>query len=305
MTQNRQTTYSVGNPAGTSYAVPFPINRTLTTSDYKFNFGQLAYEENNARWVIYTNHGIWIPFTGSGSGVLSITPDTFSPPGTSPILPDSSTGTITITGNQVAAGSIGAHVINTDSLAANSLTIQIQRASAVASTDLTKNGVSHFNSTEFTVDANGFVSLLGGTSGVTNFPVDTFTGPGTNPVVPSITGAVTITGGQVAAGTTTNVIRTDSLAANTYTIQIQRSQAVASTTIGDNGVSHFSSAQFAVDANGFVTLAGGSTGPVLGLVPDAHTGPGTTPVVPNGSGNIIVTGAQVASGTVGANVIRF
>ena len=33
-----------------------------------------------------------------------------------------------------------------------------------------------------------------------------------------------------------------------------RSQAVASTTIGDNGVSHFNSADFTVDANGFVAL---------------------------------------------------
>lgn len=86
------------------------------------------------------------------------------------------------------------------------------------------------------------------------FTVDAFTAPGTNPVLPASDGLVTITGGQVAAGTTTNVILTDSLSANTFTVQIQRSQAVASSTIGDNGVSHFNSANFTVDANGFVSL---------------------------------------------------
>lgn len=93
---------------------------------------------------------------------------------------------------------------------------------------------------------------------VSKFTVDAHTNPGTNPVLPDSTGNVTVTGGQVAAGTTTNVIRTDSLAANTYTIEVQRSQAVATSTIGDNGVSHFNSADFTVDSNGFVSAIGGT-----------------------------------------------
>jgi hypothetical protein len=96
------------------------------------------------------------------------------------------------------------------------------------------------------------------------FTVDAFTPPGTNPVLPNSSGLVTVTGGQVAAGTTVNVIRTDSLAANTFTIEIQRSQAVASSTIGDNGVCHFNSADFTVDANGFVSLAGGTALTITG-----------------------------------------
>lgn len=94
---------------------------------------------------------------------------------------------------------------------------------------------------------------------VTAVEVDAFTAPGTNPVLPAAGGLLTITGGQVAAGTTTNVIRTDSLAANEFTIQVQRSQAVASSTIGDNGVSHFDSSDFSVDSNGFVTFIGGAS----------------------------------------------
>lgn len=93
-----------------------------------------------------------------------------------------------------------------------------------------------------------------GAGDIQSVEVDAHTNPGTNPVLPNGSGVITVTGGQVAASTTSNVIRTDSLAANTYTIQVQRSQAVASSTIGDNGVSHFNSSNFTVDANGFVSL---------------------------------------------------
>lgn len=135
----------------------------------------------------------------------------------------------------------------------NTVTVDVQTSQAIAATDSTKIGLAAFNSSEFTVDANGFVSLLGGGSSIQSVNVDAFTAPGTNPVVPTL-GAITVTGGQVAAGTTSNVIRTDSLAANTYTIQIQRSQSVGVSTIGANGVSHFNSSQFSVDTNGFVSL---------------------------------------------------
>ena len=103
-----------------------------------------------------------------------------------------------------------------------------------------------------------WVKISSGTpsGAVLGVTVDADTTPGTDPVRPDSEGLIIVTGAQVAAGTTPNVIRTDSLAANTYTIEIQRSQAVASTTIGDNGVSHFDSSQFAVDGNGFVTFPG-------------------------------------------------
>ena len=178
--------------------------------------------------------------------------DAHTNPGTNPVVP--ANGLVTITGGQVPA-STTANVIRTDSLAANTYTVEVQRTQAVASSTIGDNGVAHFNSADFSVDANGFVSLVGGAA-ATKFMVDAHTNPGTNPVVPNASGVVTITGGQVPAGTTANVIRTDSLAANTYTVEVQRSQAVASSTIGDNGVCHFSSSEFSVDSNGFVTLTG-------------------------------------------------
>lgn len=153
----------------------------------------------------------------------------------------------------------------------------------------TQLGVASFNATNFTVTAGNVVSNaitvnagagisvtgspvnLGGTitiaslngNPVVKVGVDANTAPGTNPVLPTAAGQITVTGGQVAAGTTANVILTNSLAANTYTVQIQRSQAVASSTIGDNGVAHFDSARFTVDANGFVSVNGTGLGETI------------------------------------------
>ncbi len=158
-----------------------------------------------------------------------------------------------ILGSVVTAGTNPLRTIGSG----NTIDIQAQIAQAIASTNALNIGLAAFNSTDFSVDGNGFVSLLGPAAS-SGFTVDTFTAPGTNPVIPNGSGLITVTGGQVAAGSTTSVIRTNSLAANTYTIQIQRSQAVASSTVGDNGVSHFDSAAFGVDANGFVTNALGT-----------------------------------------------
>lgn len=189
-----------------------------------------------------------------------------------------------ILGTAVAAHSIPLRTTGSG----NIVTIQIQYASAAASSVANNAGVASFNSTQFTVDANGFVTLSG-SAAAEAFQVDASTAPGTNPVVPNGSGIVIVTGGQVAAGTTTNVIRTDSLAANTYTIQIQRSQAVGSSTIGDNGVSHFNSTYFTVDANGFVSLNGSGVGETI----TGNTGGALSPT----AGNWNIFGVSVVAGT--------
>ncbi len=187
-------------------------------------------------FVSVTGTGLAQTITGNTGGALSPT-----------------AGNWNILGTSTAAGSTPVQTAG----AVSTLTVQVQKSQAIAGTDATKVGLAAFNSAQFTVDVNGFVSFAGGSGpAIESVTVDAFTAPGTNPVLPTGAGTITVTGSQVAAGTTTNVIRTDSLAANTYTIQIQRSQAVATATIGDNGVSHFNSAQFSVDANGFVSAAG-------------------------------------------------
>lgn len=174
----------------------------------------------------------------------------------------------------------------------NTVTVETQFTQAIASTNAANVGLAAFDSTFFSVDANGFVSFIGGGGSTEGFIVDAHTAPGTSPVVPDGSNHITVTGGQVAAGTNVHVIQTNSLAANNYIIQIQRSQAVASSTIGDNGVSHFDSSVFTVDANGFVSLKAGAV-TLSTLTPQS----GTTPVMPTAGGTISISGATVAAGT--------
>lgn len=198
---------------------------------------------------------ITIRLTGGGGAIDEIGVDASTAPGSDPVLPDA-TGRVTVTGGQVASNLIGANVIQTNSLAANAYTIQIQQSGPSPIVNTSLNGVSHFNSSHFTV-SNGFVSLSGGGSAIDSVAVDASTAPGTNPVTPNGSGILTVTGSQVAASTIgANVIRTNSLAANTYTIEIQRSTISTNADSSKNGVSHYSDADFDVDSNGFVTSNG-------------------------------------------------
>jgi trimeric autotransporter adhesin len=196
------------------------------------------------------------------------------------------TNTLEILGEAVAAAGIPLQTVGSG----NTVEIEVQYTSAAAISAASNAGVGSFNSSFFTVDSNGFVSVSGGAV-LEKFTVDAHTAPGTNPVLADGSGNINVTGGQVAAGTTTNVIQTNSLAANTYTIQIQRSQAVASSTVGDNGVSHFNSTYFTVDGNGFVSVSG--TGVLQTLT--GNTGGAISPSSGNintlGSGSITIAGS--------------
>lgn len=154
-------------------------------------------------------------------------------------------------------------------------------------TNITTSGAGNV----ITIDASG-------SAVTTNIGVDASTPPGTDPVVPDGADTISITGAQVAAGTTANVIRTNSTAANSLAIEIQRSSAQAISTVGANGVSHFDSTDFTVDANGFVSFtgspggvetltgnSGGAISPVAGNINTVGTGSITTV----GSGNTLTT----------------
>lgn len=141
----------------------------------------------------------------------------------------------------------------TTSGAVSTLTINVQKAQALAATDATKVGLANFDSASFAVDANGFVTLAGGTQAIDSIGVDATSGAGTNPVLPTAGGLVTVNGARVAAGT--NPIRSVSTAANVYQVQVQTAQALAATDATKVGLANFDSADFAVDANGFVTAA--------------------------------------------------
>jgi len=234
----------------------YPISSLWTTSTNQNVYVLAGIVNNLANWVLIT--------AGGAGPLLMLTGDDGVP--VSPTLG----GVINLNG-RVVANATHAKAIFTESPSANTENIDVQVSAAIVATDITRVGLAAFNNAQFTVDANGFVSLIGGGAAIDQIAVDASTPPGTNPVLPSLTGQIVVTGAQVAAGVVgTNVIRTDSLAANTYTIEIQRSQAVATSTVADNGVSHFDSARFSVDSNGFVS----STAPIttnLGISQSAGT----------------------------------
>lgn len=77
--------------------------------------------------------------------------------GTSPIAPVG--GAITAQGASVAAGTVPVQTYGTG---ASTFQTQVQISQAIASSNATNIGLAAFNSGQFTVDANGFVSLIGG-----------------------------------------------------------------------------------------------------------------------------------------------
>jgi hypothetical protein len=108
------------------------------------------------------------------------------------------------------------------------------------------------------------LDLAGGTTAIDSIAVDTTTGAGTNPVLPTAAGLVTFTGGQYATGTFgTRVITINSPSANTLAVEAQISTASAAALITNNGISHFDSARFTVAATGFVSLNGSGVGETI------------------------------------------
>ena len=69
---------------------------------------------------------------------------------------------LNVLGTTVVAGSIPFRSIGSG----NTVTYQAQISQAIASTDATKIGLSAFDSSSFAVDANGFVTLTGGSAAI-------------------------------------------------------------------------------------------------------------------------------------------
>lgn len=189
----------------------------------------------------------------------------------------------------VAAGTVPTQTIGSG----NTITTNIQIAQAIASTNASNIGLSAFNSNQFSVDANGFVSLAGQGLAIDSIAVQT----GTSPVTPDANGLITINGSVAAAGT--NPVRSNGTGVNTLALQVQISQAIASTNASNIGLAAFNSAHFSVDANGFVSLTGG------GQAIDSFTTDVSGPIAPDAAGNVAFTGATniFSDGSV-ANTMR-
>jgi hypothetical protein len=249
----------------TTYALEVQISQAIAAADATkiglSNFDSAAFDVSATGFV---------QLNGGGIASTSFDVQANTGPGTDPVVPTAA-GVVIVNGAAVANHSV---VLETRSRAANTYNLEVQYAASAASTDATKSGVAHFDSAAFSVDANGFVSLAGGGLAIDSIGVDATSGGGTNPVLPTVGGLVTVNGAVVAAGT--NPIRSVSTAANVYQIQAQTSQAVAAADATRIGLSNFDSASFAVAATGFVTLA--TTGALKTLSGDTGT---ATPVANN------------------------
>lgn len=231
-----------------------------------------------------------------GASIMTNTVDDNTGPGVNPVDPDGS-GDVAILGGIVANHTVP---METHSRALNAFTIeaQVSTARTGAPANSLDSGMCSFDDGDFTVDANGYVSLVGGVGpAIDNIGVDSFTGPGVNPVDPDGAGLVTVNGAAVAAHSVP--IETHSRAVNTYNIEVQ----VASDRTGapgnkaDAGICSFDDTQFTVDTDGWVTLSG------AGLAFDSITvqniaGTGVNPVVPTALGELTVNGAAVANAAI-------
>jgi hypothetical protein len=189
----------------------------------------------------------------------------------------------------------------------------VQTGDALNSLNQVSPSTANFVLTSNGLAAQPSFQAVSASGAVTKFAVDTDSGAGTNPVLPDATGKITVTGGQAASGTTANAIETSSLNANAYSIIVQRSGDFAASDVTKNGVSHFASADFTVDGNGFVQLANpavsfmsGTWTPILYGLSSAGT---TTYNVQNGTyvqfGNLVWVRMylQVATATGTGNAV--
>lgn len=235
---------------------------------------------------IVANVAYWLMLSAGGAGpILSVDVDSATAPGVIPVEPDVN-GLLTISGAAVENHSVP---IETHTRALNEFNIEVQYSDSAAAKDITLNGVAHFNSSQFSVD-QGFVSLTGGGAAIDSLGVQSTSGTGTDPVVPDGTGKIEMEGALIAAGT--NPLRAVSTAANTLQYQVQTSQALASADSTKVGLCNFDSADFSVDASGFVTLGGSGAGQTI-------TGQSGGPLSPTGGNwNLYGLGEMTTSGAV-------
>ncbi|MFI0477770.1 MAG: beta strand repeat-containing protein [Candidatus Rhabdochlamydia sp.] len=128
----------------------------------------------------------------------------------------------------------------------NTITYQVQTSQALAASDVTKIGLSNFNSAHFSVDANGFVSLTGGGQAIDSFSTDV-----SGPISPNAAGNVAFTG-------STNVF-SDGSVANTMRLNLQGTNHALFIGRGANTAS----AQLSVGTNGQVLIAATGADPAF------------------------------------------
>lgn len=170
-----------------------------------------------------------VSLTGGSAAIDSIGVDAFTAPGTNPVLPDA-LGLLTVHGAATAAGTTP---VQSNSLAANAYTVQVQTSQAIAATDATKIGLSNYNSAHFSCDANGFVSLSGGGQAVDSLIPNS----GTTPVVPAADGSITLQGtGSITTVGGLNSLTPQLTGLTNHSVQVGAGTAtLTQLTVGTNG----------------------------------------------------------------------
>lgn len=155
---------------------------------------------------------------GAGTPIMAVNLQT----GTTPIVPTGNA--ITLNGAVVAAGT---NPVRTDGTGVSTAAVEVQISQAVAATDATKIGLANFNSAQFSVDANGFVTLIGGV-GITwnNVTAASATMAKQNGYQANNAGLVTLTMPSVASSTFGDTIRIAGLGAGGWLIQCVATQII-------------------------------------------------------------------------------
>lgn len=262
------------DPRGASVLTSTDVRDPRTNKYY--DLGTLWHNTTDQRYYILEaivgNLGRWVLITGGGGGVIT---ELRADDGN--IASPDGLGRIDVNGN-VVANATHAQPLFTRANIANTLDLDLQYSSAEASSTPAASGISHFDSAAFTVDAVGFVELIGGGSPTVQIGVDANTAPGTNPVVPNGSGQIDILGVVVAAHSVP--IETHSRAVNEFNIEPQITTTVTPTPVNSNdvGMACFNENHFTVDAtSGMVSLEGGNPGQLLSVQVFTTSGTWTRP----------------------------
>lgn len=236
---------------------------------------------------------IQIASTITGAPVTTLVVQNSTPPGDTNVVPNVG-GQIAINGAAVAAHSIP---IETHSRALNEFNIELQYSSAAAVSTAASSGIAHFESAQFTVDANGFVSMVGGV----NLPaIQTLTGDDGTAVGPDANGDIDLNGFIVANATNAKPLFFDNEAPNVLRaeLQVAVARAGAPANTNDAGICSFDNVDFTVDANGFVALAGAGAGQTI-------TGDSGGALLPNGGNwNILGRSGSITAGAASTLTVR-
>lgn len=173
-----------------------------------------------------------------------------------------------VNGNIDIDGAVVANAANPSSIpletvadaGTNTLDVQIQVGAAITGAPADKNdaGLVSADDTTFAINADGYMTLIGGTGpALQKADVDFNTGPGVDPVLPSATGQISIFGNVVTNGTNANSpVATHSRALNQFHVDVQQTTALTGAPADpfDAGIASFDDIYFSASANAFVSL---------------------------------------------------